>query len=104
MNSQAENPPAEPLHLDEQGVPILEDVVDDTFLDQLAEEIKQALLTELEPQLHSMVRSAFATSVKAVALELKHTFEQKLDETMKARLRVLVEQAVERAIAGGAFD
>jgi hypothetical protein len=100
-NSDTQSETPSPLRLDEQGVPILDEVVEDDDLDRLAAEIKEQLLAELQPQLRTLVRSVFTNAVKVVALELKRNFEQQLDQTLERRLRVLVEQAVERAFGPG---
>jgi len=85
------------LRLDENGIPILEEVVEDPPPDDLAAAIKQQLLAELEPQLMHILHSAMTESIKAGALELKRSFEQQLDHTLELRVQDLVEQAVERA-------
>ena len=85
------------LRLDENGVPILDEVVEPPPLDDLAAAIKAQLLAELEPQLLNMVHNAMTESIKAGALELKRSFEQHLDRALEIRVHELVEQAVERA-------
>ena len=85
------------LRLDENGIPILDEVVEPPPLDDLAGAIKTQLLAELEPQLLEMVNNAMTESIKAGALELKRSFEQQLERTLDVRVHELVEQAVERA-------
>jgi hypothetical protein len=85
------------LRLDENGIPILEEVLEPPPLDDLAAAIKAQLLAELEPQLLNMVHNAMTESIKAGALELKRSFEQHLDRSLEIRVHELVEQAVERA-------
>ena len=85
------------LRLDENGVPILDEVVEPPPLDDMAAAIKAQLLAELEPQLLNMVHNAMTESIKAGALELKRSFEQHLDRALEIRVHELVEQAVERA-------
>ena len=85
------------LRLDENGVPILDEVVEPPPLDDMAAAIKAQLLAELEPQMLNMVHNAMTESIKAGALELKRSFEQHLDRALEIRVHELVEQAVERA-------
>ena len=85
------------LQLDEDGVPILDEVAETLPTVEIATSIKTQLLAELRPQLREMVQQAMTESIKACALEFKHTFERQLDEKLELQLRELVEQTVERA-------
>jgi hypothetical protein len=85
------------LRLDPDGIPILDEAIDERLLDDLVADLKAQLLTELEPMLQELVRGAFNRSVRLVALDLKHTFERELDRRIEERLRALVEDGVERA-------
>lgn len=85
------------LRLDENGIPILDEVVEPPPPDDLAAAIEAQLLAELQPRLLDMVHSAMTESIKAGALELKRSFEQQLEQTLEVRVHELVEQAVERA-------
>ena len=85
------------MHLDADGIPILEEVVETPALDQVATSIKTQLLAELEPQLRGLVEQAMTESIKACALEFKHTFERQLDDKLTMQLQELVDQTVERA-------
>jgi heme oxygenase len=85
------------LQLHSDDIPTLDDVVEDQDFDELAAHIKAQLLTELEPLLQEMVHRAFASSVRLVALNLKHAFEQELDKQLDDRLHALVEESVLRA-------
>jgi hypothetical protein len=85
------------LRLDEEGLPILEDVVDDPPRGDLALRIKAELLEELEPHLQTVVRTVFTDSVKVVALDLKRAFETQLDEALHERIEELVDQAIAKA-------
>ena len=85
------------LRLDENGIPILDEVVEPPPLDGLAGAIKTQLLAELEPRLLELVNHAMTESIKAGALELKRSFEQQLQRDLDIRIHELVEQAVERA-------
>ena len=85
------------LRLDENGIPILDEVVEPPPLDDMAGAIKTQLLSELQPQLLELVNNAMTESIKAGALELKRSFEQQLQRDLDNRIHELVEQAVERA-------
>jgi hypothetical protein len=85
------------LRLDENGVPILDEVVEPPPPDDLAAAIKAQLLAELEPHLLHILHGAMTESIKAGALELKRSFEHQLDRNLEIRVHELVEQAVERA-------
>jgi len=85
------------LRLDENGIPILDEVVEPPPLDDVAETIKAQLLAELEPQLLQMVQNAMTDSIKAGALELKRSFEQQVSRNLELQVHEMVEQAVERA-------
>ena len=89
--------PEAPLLLYEDGLPILDEVVDESSLDELATIIKAQLLAELEPRLQALARQALTESVKDIALQLKHAFEQQLDKALQERLQELVEQSVDKA-------
>ncbi len=84
------------LRLDENGIPILDEVVEPPSLDDPAA-IKAQLLAELEPQLLNIVHSAMSESLKAGALEFTRLLERQLDRTLEIRVHELVIQAVERA-------
>jgi hypothetical protein len=90
-------PTAYQLRLNADGIPTLNDVVEDRHFDEFAADIKAQLLTELEPVLQDLVQRAFSASIRMVALELKHSFEQELDKQLEARLHSLVEETVLRA-------
>jgi hypothetical protein len=96
-NSPTAQTPEATLHLDEDGVPILDEVAEALPQDEIAISIKTQLLAELRPQLRDLVQQAMTESIKACALEFKHTFERQLDEKLEMQLRELVEQTVERA-------
>jgi len=85
------------LRLDDEGLPILDEVVEEPPSGTPQERLKNQLLDELEPQIQSLVRTAFIKSVKMVALEMKRSFEQELDEKLRERLDELVERAVAEA-------
>ena len=86
-----------PLRFDPGGIPILDEVVEDRFFEELAADLKRQLLIDLEPMLQELVQAAFGASVRRVALELKHSFEQELSQALEQRLHALVEESVERA-------
>jgi hypothetical protein len=94
-----EEAPGRILRLDEDGLPILDDVVGELAEEDVIARLKAELMTDLEPRLQAIVRAAFAASVKVVALELKRTFERELDEALEARLQELVAECVDRAYA-----
>ncbi len=83
-----------PLRLDDDGVPILDEVVDETFGGSVEQQLKARLLEELEPQLQAMAHTAFIHTVKTVALEMKRSFEEEFDGLLRQRLEELVDQAV----------
>jgi hypothetical protein len=86
-----------PLRLDDDGVPILDEVVDEAGTGTPEERLKAKLLEELEPQIQALAHSAFVHTVKTVALEMKRSFEQEFDEKLQERLEELVDQAVAEA-------
>jgi hypothetical protein len=86
-----------PLRLDDDGVPILDEVVDDAAGATPDERLKARLLEELEPQIQALAHSAFVHTVKTVALEMKRSFEQEFDEKLQARLEQLVDRAIAEA-------
>ena len=90
--------PETPLLLYEDGLPILDEVVEEPSLDEFSAALKAQLIAELEPQLQAMARQALTESVKDVALQLKHAFEHQLDEALKNRLQDLVERSVNQAL------
>ena len=100
MSSKQDSTPVQDgpgaVHLDENGVPILEEVLDVPF-DELAATIKERLIAELEPQLQSIVSTAFAASVKSVVLQLKRSFDEQFERELETRIRDVVTQAVEKA-------
>ncbi len=86
-----------PLRLDDDGVPILDEVVDETTGGSPEERLKARLLEELEPQIQSLAHAAFLHTVKTIALEMKRSFEQELDEKLRQRLEEIVDRAVAQA-------
>lgn len=79
------------------NIPVLNDVVGDDLLDDLSGHLTTQVLLELEPQLRELVHRAFTDTVRMVALDLKHAFEREFDKQLYARLRVIVEESVQRA-------
>jgi len=86
-----------PLRLDDDGIPILDEVVAEATAGTPEERLKARLLGELEPQIQSLVHSAFLHTIKTIALEMKQSFEQELDEKLQRRLEELVDKAVAEA-------
>ncbi len=82
----------------ETAIPTLDDVVEDTPELHRSEALKAQLLVELEPQLQHLVQNAFIETVKIVALQMKHDFEQELDMALRTQLSDMVDQAVEKAM------
>lgn len=102
MNAQQPQPkttsPVHSLLLDMNGLPILDEVViADTTAQEMAATIKAQLLQQLEPQLQGIIAEAFTTSIKDIALELKHSFKANLDQVLEQRLENMVTQAVNQA-------
>ncbi len=102
-----------PMRSDADGIPILEEVMDEVpetaipTLDDVVEDspelhrseaLKAQLLAELEPQLQHLVQNAFIETVKIVALQMKHNFEQELGLALRTQLADMVDQAVEKAM------
>ncbi|KOR33432.1 hypothetical protein TI05_01080 [Achromatium sp. WMS3] len=96
---QTEEAPTDvyPLAADADGIPVLDQVVEDTAFDTLADDLKAHILLELEPLLQNIVQKAFTDSVRLVALDLKHAFERELSTQLDTHLRTLVEQIVQQA-------
>lgn len=97
INTDAAVANAYPIALGEDGIPILNEVVEDTAFDDLAADIEAQLLQDLEPHLQDLVRRAFTDTIRMVALDLKHGFERELNKQLDARLRNLVSECVRRA-------
>lgn len=79
-------------------IPTLEEVLEENSELQRTESLKSQLLEELEPRLREMVQLAFIETVKVVALQMKHDFEQELDAALQTKLADLVDRAVDQAI------
>jgi hypothetical protein len=90
-------PDVYPLTANADGIPVLEEVVENEEFDALAEDLKAHLLLELEPLLQDIARRAFTDSVRLVALDLKHAFEREFSTQLDINLRTLVEQSVRQA-------
>ena len=89
------------LHLDGDGLPILDEVIEESDMEELAADIKAQLMAELKPQIEDIAVTAMTEAIKAGALELKHSFESRFGATLERRVGELVEQAVDRACAPG---
>ncbi len=109
----SETPFLVPMRSDADGIPILEEVMNEIpetvipTLDDVVEDspelhggeaLKVQLLAELEPQLQHLVQNAFIETVKIVALQMKHNFEQELDMALRTQLADMVDQAVEKTM------
>jgi hypothetical protein len=86
-----------PLRLDDDGIPILDEVVEEEPAGSAEAQLKARLLEELEPQIQALAHAAFIHTVKTVALEMKQSFEQELDERLREQLEELVERAIAEA-------
>lgn len=92
-----DNAPKYPISLGTDGIPILNEVVEDAIFDDLAADIRAHLLLDLEPHLQDLVRRAFTDSVRMIALDLKHAFERELNKQLDNHLRGLVDDCVQKA-------
>lgn len=81
----------------EDGIPILDAVVENTVFDALAADLTAQILIDMEPQLQDMVRHAFTDTVRMVALDLKRTLEREFNKQLEARLHTIVADIVQRA-------
>jgi hypothetical protein len=90
-------PDSQQLTVGADGIPILDEVVENEVFDALAADLKAHLLIELEPLLQDMVRRAFTDSVRLVALDLKHAFEREFNTQVDTQLRTFIEQTVQQA-------
>lgn len=97
INSEAAAINNFPIKLGDDGIPILEEVVEDAVFDDLAADIEARLVLDLEPHLQDLVRRAFTDTIRLVALDLKHAFERELNKQLDLRLRSLVSECVQRA-------
>lgn len=97
INANATVPEKYQVALGADGIPILDEVVEDAIFDDLASDIKAHLLLDLEPHLQELIRRAFTDSVRMIALDLKHAFERELNKQLDTRLRGLVDECVQKA-------
>ena len=97
VNANGTAPEAYQVSLGADGIPILDEVIEDAVFDDLAANIKAHLLLDLEPHLQELVRRAFTDSVRMIALDLKHAFERELNKQLDTRLRGLVDECVQQA-------
>ena len=86
-----------PMRLDDNGIPILDEVVEEVVGETPEEKLKALLMEELEPRIQALAHATFVHTVKTVALEMKRSFEQEFDNSLQEQLSELVDRAVAEA-------